>query len=169
MSFHKKTPSRGWRGAILAALVLPLALAACARGDYPGPKQSVGTVGGAVLGGLLGSQIGEGQGRLWATGAGAVLGALAGSEIGKSLDRADQLYMSRTTQASLEHTRTGTTSTWENPDTGHSGSVTPVDTYQQPDGRYCREFQQTVTIGGRSEQAYGTACRQPDGSWEIVS
>jgi hypothetical protein len=36
-------------------------------------------------------------------------------------------------------------------------------------GRYCREFQQQVSIGGRTEQAYGTACRNPDGSWEVVS
>lgn len=36
-------------------------------------------------------------------------------------------------------------------------------------GRYCREFQQTVMIGGRSESAYGTACLQPDGAWEVVS
>ena len=36
-------------------------------------------------------------------------------------------------------------------------------------GRYCREFQQNVTVGGRSERAYGTACRNPDGSWEVVS
>lgn len=36
-------------------------------------------------------------------------------------------------------------------------------------GRYCREFQQTVEIGGRMEQAYGTACQQPDGSWQVAS
>jgi len=36
-------------------------------------------------------------------------------------------------------------------------------------GRYCREFLQEVVIGGRKEQAYGTACRQPDGSWEVIS
>ena len=35
-------------------------------------------------------------------------------------------------------------------------------------GRYCREFQQQVSIGGKTEQAYGTACRNPDGSWEVV-
>ncbi len=34
-------------------------------------------------------------------------------------------------------------------------------------GRYCREFQQSVVIGGQSEQAYGIACQQPDGSWEV--
>lgn len=36
-------------------------------------------------------------------------------------------------------------------------------------GRYCREFQRRVSIGGKTEEAYGTACRQPDGSWEVVA
>jgi hypothetical protein len=36
-------------------------------------------------------------------------------------------------------------------------------------GRYCREFQQNVRVGGRTEQAYGTACRNPDGSWQVIS
>jgi surface antigen len=75
--------------------------------------------------------------------------------------------MERTTQASLEHTQTGTTSTWNNPDTGHRGTVTPVDTYRRDDGIYCREFQQTVVVAGEQQQAYGTACRQPDGTWKV--
>lgn len=33
-------------------------------------------------------------------------------------------------------------------------------------GQYCREYTQTVYIGGRAVEAYGTACQQPDGSWE---
>lgn len=37
------------------------------------------------------------------------------------------------------------------------------------DGRYCREYQSKVTVGGRVEHSYGTACQQPDGSWEIVN
>jgi hypothetical protein len=32
----------------------------------------------------------------------------------------------------------------------------------------CREFQQTVTIGGTPQAAYGTTCQQPDGSWKVV-
>jgi 17 kDa outer membrane surface antigen len=50
-----------------------------------------------------------------------------------------------------------------------TGSVTPVREGTTSAGRYCREFQQTVTIGGKTEHAYGTACQQPDGAWEIVS
>lgn len=33
---------------------------------------------------------------------------------------------------------------------------------------YCREYTRTVYIGARAQEAYGTACLQPDGSWMIV-
>lgn len=146
---------------------LTLSVAACAQGA--GPKEQVGTVGGAVLGGLAGSAIGSGSGRLIAVGAGTLLGAIAGSEIGKSLDRADRLYMERTTYSALENGRSNQPQTWQNPDSGHYGTVTPQPAYTNTQGQYCREYQQTVTIGGQVEQAYGTACRQPDGTWKIVS
>lgn len=152
----------------LVAVALATSLLAACTNDA-GTKQTIGGLGGAVLGGLLGSQIGGGSGRLVAVGAGAVLGGLLGSSIGKSLDDTDKLMMERTTQASLEHVQTGQTSTWSNPDSGHEGTVTPTKTYQKPSGEYCREYQQTVVVGGQEEQAYGTACRQPDGSWKIVS
>ncbi|MCZ6875908.1 MAG: hypothetical protein O7G88_20660 [bacterium] len=42
-----------------------------------------------------------------------------------------------------------------------------VRTYQIDSGQYCREYQQTVVIGGQEDRAFGTACRQPDGSWQI--
>ncbi len=61
----------------------------------------------------------------------------------------------------------GQTITWN--DAGASGAVTTVRDGTASDGRYCREFQQTVTIAGKSEQAYGTACQQPDGAWQVVS
>ena len=37
------------------------------------------------------------------------------------------------------------------------------------EGRYCREYRQTVTIGGEEHQAGGTACRDDNGVWQIVS
>lgn len=51
---------------------------------------------------------------------------------------------------------------------GARGTITTVRDGTSSTGRYCREFQQTATVGGRTESAYGTACRQPDGSWEIM-
>jgi hypothetical protein len=53
-------------------------------------------------------------------------------------------------------------------DANASGAVSVLRDGHSSDGQYCREFLQTVTVGGRSEQAYGTACMQPDGSWRIV-
>lgn len=32
----------------------------------------------------------------------------------------------------------------------------------------CREYSGTITIDGRQERSYGTACLQPDGTWRIV-
>jgi hypothetical protein len=50
-----------------------------------------------------------------------------------------------------------------------SGSVRTVRIGESSSGLQCREFQHTVTIGGRTQQAYGTSCLQPDGSWQIVN
>jgi surface antigen len=49
-----------------------------------------------------------------------------------------------------------------------SGAITPIQDGTSSAGRYCREFQQEVTIGSDRETLYGTACQNPDGSWEIV-
>jgi surface antigen len=148
------------------AAALTLGLAACA--DY-GTKQTAGTLVGAGTGAFIGSQIGHGTGRLVATGLGTLLGAWAGNEIGKSLDRADQAYASRAEYDALEYNRSGESQSWNNPDSGHYGYVTPQQAYQNSYGQYCREYSHTVYVGGQPQRAYGTACRQADGSWQIVS
>ena len=153
---------------LVAVGTLVVALAAC-TGEQTGSKQTLGTLAGAALGGLAGSQIGSGKGKLAAVGAGVLLGGLLGSEVGKSLDRADRLAMSQTTQQALETRPSGTSAAWRNPDSGNSGTVTPQPAFTTASGQHCREYQQTVMIGGEAQSAYGTACRQPDGTWKIVS
>lgn len=152
---------------IVPVALVALALAACE--STGGQKQTIGTVLGGVGGAVAGSQIGGGSGRIVAVAAGTMLGALLGSEVGRSLDKADQAAAQRTTQQALETAPSGSSSTWRNPDSGHYGTVTPTRTYESTQGQPCREFQQTVTVGGKTEQAYGTACRQADGSWKIVN
>ncbi|GAB4356881.1 MAG: hypothetical protein Kow00114_08090 [Kiloniellaceae bacterium] len=61
----------------------------------------------------------------------------------------------------------GETIRWN--DGGAFGSVTATRDGVDGGGRYCREFQHDITVGNRTEQGYGVACRQPDGAWEIVS
>lgn len=150
----------------MAAFMALFVLAGCQQGA--GQKQQLGTGAGAILGGLAGSQIGDGSGQLIAVGAGTLLGALAGSEIGKSLDRADKIYMQRAADKATS-APLGETITWNNPESPNRGTVTPVRDGYSEAGRYCREFQQTIIVGGREQEAYGTACQQPDGSWEIMS
>ena len=150
---------------VIAATMIALLSAACAG---QGEKQTLGTLGGAALGGLLGSQFGSGSGKLAATGAGVLIGALVGSEIGRSMDRVDRMKADQAVNTA-HSAPLGETITWDNPNTGNYGTVTPVRDGTSSSGSYCREFQQTVTIGGKTEEAYGTACRQPDGSWQIVN
>lgn len=162
---------------ITTAMVASLALSACANGPNGGytgvggygAKESVGTLGGAVIGGVLGAQVGKGDGRLWATGAGALIGAMFGNQIGKSLDRADLMYAQQATVKAYD-APIGQTINWNNPESGNYGTVTPTrEGRDANNGGYCREYNQTIYVGGKQESAYGTACQRPDGSWEIVS
>ncbi len=132
------------------------------------PKQTGGTIVGAGLGALIGSQLGKGKGRLAAVALGTLGGAYFCGEVGKSLDKADRMYAERSAQNSLEYNKSGQTSTWQNPDSGNSGTFTPNDTYKTASGEDCREFETTVKIDGNEETATGRACRQPDGTWKIV-
>jgi len=133
-----------------------------------GSKEGLGTIVGAGAGGLLGNTIGKGRGRTAATVAGIFLGGMIGRDIGASLDDLDRQMLTRTTVGSLETMTSGKTSTWHNPDSGNRGTVTPMRTYQTNRG-YCREYQNTITVGGKQQSGYGTACRQPDGSWELIA
>ncbi len=165
MTTNRITANRVRKSIGLAlAAALGLGLTACEGTE--GDKQKFGTLLGAVGGAVAGAQFGSGKGQLVGVAAGTLLGALVGSEIGKSLDRADHLAMDRANQQATA-APVGQRIAWRNPDSGHSGTVTPTREGTGPKGEYCREYQQTVTIGGKTEQSYGNACRQPDGSWKV--
>ncbi|MCZ6454581.1 MAG: RT0821/Lpp0805 family surface protein [Alphaproteobacteria bacterium] len=153
-------------------VIAPLAAAALILGACTGDagqKQTAGTIIGGIGGAVIGSQIGSGSGQLVATALGTFAGALIGADIGKSLDRADQLAM-RQAEQQAHSAPIGDQIVWNNPDSGNSGSVTPVrEGTNARSGAYCREYQTKVTVGGREQRAYGTACQQPDGSWQVVS
>lgn len=140
------------------AAVLVLALGACTN------EQS-GQIIGGIIGGAAASNVGKGSGKTVATVAGAIAGAMIGGAIGRHMDESDRLK----TQHSLEYNRTNEPASWRNPDSGYDYTVTPTTTYQTDSGSYCREYTTDVVIGGKTERAYGKACRQPDGSWQVVS
>ena len=144
---------------LIAALLALTLLTACET--YEPSKQDIGMATGAILGGVLGHQIGGGSGRTVATIGGAALGGFVGSRIGRNMDRNDQLK----TAEALDKSRDGQAATWRNADNGQQYSVTPTKTYQSASG-HCRDFTTVTEIEGRKEVVQGTACRQPDGTWK---
>lgn len=157
-----------WRGNALKAIAV-VALAAWVftgcETVHGNPKTAIGGLGGAAVGGLIAAAAGGGGSAIAAS---VIGGALVGGLAGNLLDARDKRMANEAAQRALETAPSGKPVAWNNPDSGHSGTVTPVRTFES-NGSYCREYQQTVTIGGRPENSFGTACRQPDGSWRIVS
>ena len=147
-------------------LVAALSLAACSETfDSTGNKQMIGAGTGAILGGLVGSKVGKGSGQLVGVGVGTLLGLMAGSEIGKSLDKADMAYAQQA-EAKAYHAPIGQSISWNNPESGNYGTITPVRDGRSNDGRYCREYKQAVFIDGKAETVTGRACENRDGTWE---
>jgi len=126
-------------------------------------REKLGAVLGGAIGGAAGSQIGHGNDRTVATIAGAVIGILVGQSIGRHMDEIDQNCTGQTLEYAPDHVPVS----WRDPSTGGAYTVTPLRTYPAPEGRYCREYQMDAIIGSRRQQVYGTACRQPDGSWQM--
>lgn len=50
-----------------------------------------------------------------------------------------------------------------------TGYVVTTKEGRSDTGLTCREFQQNITVGGQTENAYGTACLQADGAWKVIS
>ena len=144
-------------------LTVVLATAGCATTNK-GSNEQAGVIIGGILGGVLGSNVGKGNGRTAAIIVGTIVGAAIGGNVGQSMDETDRLK----TAHSLENVRTGVPSSWQNPDTGNEYTVVPTKTYETSSGP-CREYTIDANIGGKKEQVYGTACRQPDGTWKTQS
>jgi len=173
-AIQRISPRRPVAAALALLFAATLGLSACEQGaSRQGgsggiSKEGAGTVLGGIGGAALGSLFGSGKGRLVGVAAGALAGAYLGNQVGQSLDRADRAAMERASNQAA-NAPIGQQISWRNPDSGNSGTVTPVrEGTNNTTGEYCREFQQNVTIGGKTEQAFGTACRQPDGSWHII-
>jgi len=126
-------------------------------------KQTIGTVGGAGLGAVVGSRFGKGEGRVAAVAVGTLLGAVAGSAIGASMDQGD----ASKTQQALETTPSGQSVTWSNPDSKAQYEVTPVSSFKK-NGQDCRNYTTVAIIDGNRETLEGSACRQPDGTWKAA-
>lgn len=144
------------------ALILAVGAALLATGCQLSRQESGRLIGGAA-GAAAGSQVGSGSGRLIATVVGGLLGSLAGERIGARMEARDYRRAGR----ALEEAPAGERASWTNPNTGVRYAVTPTDTYRTED-RPCREFRFRAETERGAETREHTACRQPDGTWEIL-
>lgn len=152
-------------------------------GPYQGQSSSsscdtdvaVGTGLGAIVGGVIGNQFGHGSGRTAATIGGVILGGIAGNAIAKDAckdKRHDAYYYNNSYYDAFNDPDEGDEYEWRNPYSNNYGYVTAGSYYDDGYEGYsgpCREFEQRVYIDGHPETATGVACRQPDGTWRIVS
>jgi surface antigen len=162
---------------VLTLVLLASIISGCNQNGAPGGgvlnggginKQDIGALGGAIGGGIIGSNVGKGKGAIAGTIGGALLGGLLGSSVGKSLDNADLAAYNQASQNALETGQPGQSLPWRNEQSGNYGYITPQNYTQGANGQYCREYNQTIVVGGKKQQGFGKACRQPDGSWQVV-
>lgn len=136
---------------ILPVSAVCIALAACASShetEFDGPQTQSNPEMAAVA-------------------VGALTGKWGDTDLGGNLSDADRIYAQRTTQDALEYNKTAQTSTWRNPESGNSGTVTPSRTFVHSSGRNCRNFRMSIFVSGDQEKGAGMACRLPDGTWQI--
>jgi surface antigen len=131
--------------------------------SYYGPVVCNRDVVGAVMGGMIGGIIGADRNGGRGAAGGAILGALVGGSIGRMIDMSDQACIGQV----LEYVPSNEPVYWE--DGGMQYEVTPLRTYEASPGLYCREYQTTIYIDGMAQDAYGTACRMPDGAWQAMN
>lgn len=121
-----------------------------------------------IRGGLISSQFDPGKGPIAAAPQATILGAAIPGSPGRRLTRTDQIFAEeagfRAHSAAL-----GQTVQWANPQTGNSGTITPIRQGLSTIGSVCRQYQQVINIAGSVEEAFGTACRQPNGDWVVVN
>jgi surface antigen len=66
----------------------------------------------------------------------------------------------------LEKHLSGVPVEWTNPRTGDRGRVTPIRTFRNAEGQWCREYEEVLRSADGIEQRRGIACRAAEGGWK---
>ncbi len=161
----------GWGMRSIGTVIAAAAVVTGCAGDPntgTGPRENTGTLVGALAGAAIGSQFGGGTGERIAAGvAGAAIGGLIGNRIGAGMDDEDKRRAYYAQVEALDRGASGAPVGWENPDSGRRGTIVPGPQYDRR-GVQCRSFTHTIYIDGRPQVARGDACRNPDGTWQLV-
>ncbi len=163
----------------LAVTALATSLVAAVSTESRAQNETLlGSLLGGAAGAGIGAAFGGGKGAAIGGASGLLLGALAGYQVGKRREYSrpppnySQGYYQAPppTYAYQPAPAYATTPAYTAPAPAYT---TPAPAYSQStsayDPSYCRQFNQRIVIDGIEQNAYGTACRQPDGTWKIIN
>lgn len=159
----KKLPSMLICSALTTAM-----FAGCADNGSGGGMNK--TTSGALIGAGTGAALGGifGHGSAGAIAAGGLVGGLLGGVIGHQLDERDRAAREAALQAALQTSKNNTTTHWQNPKTGNSGNIKPLNGYtKSAKESTCREFTESYVKEGKTYQQTGHACRNANGEWQL--
>lgn len=83
----------------------------------------------------------------------------------EALRAADEKVIEAAVSRALEKQLSGVPIEWTSRESGSRGSITPVRTFRNSDGQWCREYHETVERGGAIETRRAIACREDEGQW----
>jgi len=79
----------------------------------------------------------------------------------------DWALLRKTAREALENGKDGIKAAWDNPNTGNSGSITPLNTMKRESG-VCRKTRFFNSAEGLTAIQIHVLCKQPDGKWKIA-
>ena len=142
---------------VLTISVLTIFISGCTPNS---PRQTVGQIGGGVLGAVVGSHFGKGSGRLFGVAIGTLAGSYIGGMLGRDMDERDRQLAQSTMIETLERAPDRQVQGWRNPNNNHRGNFQVIRTQELPhDDLVCRDYVHTVIIDGKHEKVHGRACR----------
>lgn len=83
-------------------------------------------------------------------------------------DDLDWKLLTQTVDEALENTPKGEVLHWENPETGHLGSVTMMGT-KKSGGQPCKVLKVVSEAATTTGESIIMFCKQEDGEWKIVT
>jgi surface antigen len=101
-------------------------------------------------------------------GTASMVGGLVTGSIGEELGSGEKRKALEAEYKALEYTPSGQKVAWTGNRGGRFGEVVPAQPYRVG-SQDCRQFTHSVTVGGQTRTARGTACRNEDGSWATLS
>ena len=123
-------------------------------------REAIATVLGAVVGGAIGSRVGDDENRTVATVIGAMAGALIGNKIGREMDEADRSCIGH----ALEVAKPGQVVSWTNQSSGVEYQMI-IEPGNDRIGKNCREYALFAIAGDKKSFQRGIACQSEPGTW----